>query len=202
MTTKAEATRRLVVDHTKQEMTRQGISRLTMDVIAQGLGMSKRTLYQLFPGKVCLVKICLADIAAEWRRLLLSREVAGQSCVHTLFGIVGGYVDLMHYLGRTLLIDLAEEGDYRSFGKREEAFWLQQFVDALNRCRACGYLLLDIDPDRFANDLLVLLYENSLRSAPFTTQRLFCQALLRGIFKTDIIPLIDEYVEEHEFAPV
>lgn len=25
MTTKAEATRRLVVDHTKQEMTRQGI---------------------------------------------------------------------------------------------------------------------------------------------------------------------------------
>lgn len=202
MTTKAEATRRLVVDHTKQEMTRQGISRLTMDVIAQGLGMSKRTLYQLFPGKVCLVKICLADIAAEWRRLLLSREVAGQSCVHTLFGIVGGYVDLMRYLGRSLLNDLAQEGDYRSFGKREEAFWLQQFVDALNRCRACGYLLPDIDPDRFANDLLVLLYENSLRGAPDATQRLFCQALLRGIFKTDTIPLIDEYVEEHEFAPV
>ena len=46
---KAETTRRLVVDHTKREMIRQGISRLTMDIIAQGLGMSKRTLYQLFP---------------------------------------------------------------------------------------------------------------------------------------------------------
>lgn len=44
---KAETTRRLVVDHTKREMIRQGISRLTMDIIAQGLGMSKRTLYQL-----------------------------------------------------------------------------------------------------------------------------------------------------------
>ena len=59
---KAETTRRLVVDHTKREMIRQGISRLTMDIIAQGLGMSKRTLYQLFPSKVCLVQICLADI--------------------------------------------------------------------------------------------------------------------------------------------
>ena len=37
---KAETTRRLVVDHTKREMIRQGISRLTMDIIAQGLGMS------------------------------------------------------------------------------------------------------------------------------------------------------------------
>ena len=43
---KAETTRRLVVDHTKREMIRQGISRLTMDIIAQGLGMSKRTLSQ------------------------------------------------------------------------------------------------------------------------------------------------------------
>lgn len=199
---KTETIRRLIVDHTKREMTRQGISRLTMDFIAQGLGMSKRTLYQLFPGKVCLVKICLADIAGEWRKILLTREVTGQSCVHTLFGIAGGYVELLHYLGRPLLIDLAQESDYRSFGKREEAFWLQQFVDALNCCRACGFLLSDIDPDCFANDLLVLLYENSLRGAPYTTQRLFCQALLRGIFQTDTIPLIDEYVEEHEFSHV
>ena len=70
----------------------------------------------------------------------------------------------------------------------------------LNRCKACGYLLPDVDPDRFANDLLVLLYENSLRGARYTTQWLFCQALLRGIFRTNAIPLIDEYMEEHDLA--
>lgn len=69
----------------------------------------------------------------------------------------------MYSMGRVLLTDLAQETDYQSFSKREEYFWLQQFADVLNRCKACGYLLPDVDPDRFANDLLVLLYENSLR---------------------------------------
>ena len=120
---KAETTRRLVVDHTKREMIRQGISRLTMDIIAQGLGMSKRTLYQLFPSKVCLVQICLADIAGEKKRTLLARADNDRSWVNTLFDIVGGYVDLMYSMGRVLLTDLAQETDYQSFSKREEYFW-------------------------------------------------------------------------------
>ena len=107
---------------------------------------------------------------------------------------------MMYSMGRVLLTDLAQETDYQSFSKREEYFWLQQFADVLNRCKACGYLLPDVDPDRFANDLLVLLYENSLRGARYTTQWLFCQALLRGIFRTNAIPLIDEYMEEHDLA--
>ena len=41
---KAETTRRLVVDHTKREMIRQGISRLTMHIIAQGLDVETNTL--------------------------------------------------------------------------------------------------------------------------------------------------------------
>lgn len=197
---KAETTRRLVVDQTKQEMIRHGISRLTMDIIAQGLGMSKRTLYQLFPGKACLVRICLADIAGEKRRLLLGKEDIRQSCMAQLFDIAGRYIAMMYYLGKTLLTDLEQDGDYHSFIKREEAFWLQQFVDALNLCKACGYLLPNIDPDRFASDLLALIYENCLHGAPYVMQRLFCQALLRGVFKADAISLIDEYVGEHEFV--
>lgn len=62
---KPETARRQIVDYTKQEMILHGVSRLTMDLIAQGMGMSKRTLYQLFPSKVCLVRICLAEFAAE-----------------------------------------------------------------------------------------------------------------------------------------
>ena len=193
-----ETTRQLVIDHTKREIIRQGINRLTMDIIAQGLGMSKRTLYQLFPGKVCLVQICLADLAREEKRALLTRKENDRSCVKTLFDTVSGYIDLMYYLGKPLLTDLAQDTDYLPFAKREESFWLQQFIDVLNRCKACGHLLPDIDPDRFAADLLVILYEHSLRGAPYATQWLFCHALLRGIFRTDTIPLIDEYLEKHD----
>ena len=52
---KPETVRRRIIDYTKQEMILHGVSRLTMDIIAQGMGMSKRTLYQLFPSKVCPV---------------------------------------------------------------------------------------------------------------------------------------------------
>ena len=194
---KAETVRRSVVDYTKQEMIRQGVTRLTMDTIAQGLGMSKRTLYQLFPGKVCLVQICLGDISGEKRRLLLQYEDSSRSFIESLLDVAREYVVLIHFLGRTLLTDLTVDIDYQPFVKREEAFWLQQFVDALNRCKACGYLLPGTDPDRFSYDLTTNIYENCLRGVSYTAQRFFCRALLRGIFRADAIPAIDENLEQY-----
>ena len=140
---KPETVRRQIVDYTKQEMILHGVSRLTMDLIAQGMGMSKRTLYQLFPSKVCLVRICLAELAAEkHNQLLTGQKQEEYSCTEILFRTMDVYTSLIHYQGSTLLSDLAGDPDYQPMMEREKTFWLQQLADALNLCKACGVLVL------------------------------------------------------------
>lgn len=180
---KPETVRRRIIDYTKQEMILHGVSRLTMDIIAQGMGMSKRTLYQLFPSKVCLVRICLAEFATEkHNRLLTGQKQEEYSCTEILFRTMDAYTSLIHCQGSTLLSDLAGDPDYQPMLEREKTFWLQQLADALNLCKACGVLVADVNPDRLAIEILTILYENCLRGASYATQRLLAYSLLRGFF--------------------
>lgn len=190
---KPETARRQIIDYTKQEMILHGVSRLTMDLIAQGMGMSKRTLYQLFPSKVCLVRICLAEFATEkHNRLLAWQKKEEYSCAEILFRTMDAYTSLIHYQGSTLLSDLSGDPDYQPMWEREKTFWLQQLADALNFCKVCGVLVADVNPDRLAMEILTILYENCLRDASYATQRLLTYSLLRGFFKVDDIRYIDK----------
>ena len=67
---KPETARRQIIDYTKPEMILHGVSRLTMDLIAQGMGMSKRTLYQLF----CQASSRLCFSAANSARQIRTRQ--------------------------------------------------------------------------------------------------------------------------------
>ena len=116
-----------------------GADGLTMDDIAKGMKMSKRTLYKLFPSKTCLFRICLSDFTNGIRsRLKQSQMRMDSSCMQVLFATVNGYLTLLHSLGKTLLLDIAANEDYRASFKREEAFWLQQFIDVLTHSKIGG----------------------------------------------------------------
>jgi AcrR family transcriptional regulator len=58
-------TRERIIAKSTEEILRQGYSRTTMDILANGLGMSKKTLYQLYPSKKDLLKAVLAGLQAE-----------------------------------------------------------------------------------------------------------------------------------------
>ena len=135
-----------ILDYTKREMSLHGTNRLTMDDIAKGMKMSKRTLYKLFPSKVCLFRVCLSDLANEIRRSVQQKQIRmDSSCMGHLFIIVNGYLTLLHSMGKTLLLDIAEDDEYRSSFERENTFWLQQFIDILTHCKICGFLLPEVD---------------------------------------------------------
>ena len=52
-----------------------GADGLTMDDIAKGMKMSKRTLYKLFPSKTCLFRICLSDFTNGIRSRLKQSQM-------------------------------------------------------------------------------------------------------------------------------
>lgn len=63
---------RRVVDYATKEFFSKGVKQVTMDDIAKGLQMSKRTLYQLFADKEQLIIACIEVIAEREHELVLS----------------------------------------------------------------------------------------------------------------------------------
>lgn len=62
---KRGATRDEIIRATQELITRNGIRAVRVDEIAQTLGISKRTLYEMFADKNDLVSACLDDACAS-----------------------------------------------------------------------------------------------------------------------------------------
>ena len=166
-----EKVRCQIIEYTKHEMYLHGADGLTMDDIAKGMKMSKRTLYKLFPSKTCLFRICLSDFTNGIRSCLKQSQMRmDSSCMQVLFATVNGYLTLLHSLGKTLLLDIAANEDYSASFKREEAFWLQEVI-----------------------------YQSCLQGTPYVVQRALNHTLLRGLFEVDGIRYIDEHLKLDKF---
>ena len=70
-----ETLRCRILDYTKREMYQHGADGLTMDDIARGMKMSKRTLYKLFPSKTSLFRVCLSDFANGIRSQIQQKQI-------------------------------------------------------------------------------------------------------------------------------
>lgn len=60
-----EEVRAKIVRKASEEILARGYTRVTMDQIATGLGMSKKTLYRVFPGKREMLQVVLAELTRE-----------------------------------------------------------------------------------------------------------------------------------------
>lgn len=63
---------RRVIDYAMNEFFHKGVRQVTMDDIAKGLQMSKRTLYQLFADKEQLIIACIELLAEREQRLVVT----------------------------------------------------------------------------------------------------------------------------------
>ena len=74
-----ETLRCRILDYTKREMYQHGADGLTMDDIARGMKMSKRTLYSSFPAKrVCSVSVFLTFANGIRSRIQRKTDTDGQ----------------------------------------------------------------------------------------------------------------------------
>jgi Transcriptional regulator len=58
---KADASRQLIVEAARAHFFSHGFRSVTMDDLADELGVSKKTLYAHFPSKIALLEVVLAD---------------------------------------------------------------------------------------------------------------------------------------------
>lgn len=190
----AEYTRSQIVAYVRQEMRMHGIHTWTMDDVAHGMRMSKRTIYQVFSTKRQLVETCLSLMSDDEHTRLSEQIMQMMSPVQILFHVVDSYINLLHSWGPALLADMAADSNYEMFLHREELFWQQQIQEPFQECHQQNLLVVHSEFELFARHLQTFLWEQALNGLPYDVQHLSGCALLRGLFRFEEIANIDKHV--------
>lgn len=188
-----------VIRMTWQLITRHGIRAVRVDEIAQCLGMSKRTLYELFPDKTNLIAACLEQTSRQQKEKIaqLREEYSGDP-LQKLFRIIGKYLGDIYLVDCEFLSDMKEKSDFTEAYNNDSRFWREEIGSAVQSAIDSDNLLADVNPTALTDRLLSSLFESRLRGISRREQQQFCRAILRGCATRQGIERIDRL---HESDP-
>lgn len=128
-----DTTRRHIIETSRATFTEFGFSKVTMDDLAEKLGMSKKTLYKHFPSKDALLQTVMRTLMREMQAII--------ECILDEPGLdfTGRLIKLMHAaaehlsknITRPLLVDLQKHAPH--LWKEVEAFRRQQIHEKFTR---------------------------------------------------------------------
>lgn len=189
---KRGATRAEIIRTTQELITRNGIRAVRVDEIAQTLGISKRTLYELFADKNDLVNACLEDLSQQQQqRIAACRKRRSGNPLQKAFKLMNEYIDNLCRVEHCFLSDIRRKVTFAEQYDEHRGIWRRELTDDLELCREQGLLLQEIDADSFAEKLMSTLFELRLGSTSREEMYLFCKTILRGAATRQGIEWID-----------
>lgn len=182
---------RRIVSYAAEQFERRGISAVTMDDIASGLGISKKTLYQHFASKEELASGALdqtfRDIGAE---LLAARRAAGDDFSAWLRGHLWVVAERYGRLQTSLLFDLSRNQPtlYEHYLTLSRKTIERNFASLLREGARLGEFRADLDPKIVISALITLSMHmakpetlTSLRLSPRQAFEAVIDLLLQGL---------------------
>ena len=101
---KRGATREEIIRTTQELISRNGIRAVRVDEIAQTLGISKRTLYELFADKNDLVMTCLDAMSHQQQeRIVACRRRRSANPLRSVFRLTNEYIDNLYLVDHCFL---------------------------------------------------------------------------------------------------
>ena len=175
---KRGATKEEIIRITQELITRNGIRAVRVDEIAQTLGISKRTLYEMFADKEDLVSACLDFMCHQQQeRITAYRKRRSRSSLQRAFKLVYEYIEHLYTVESSFLSDLRHKVAYAEHFDEHREFWRNELAAHLrgrkapvarNRCREfrrpdSGNDLRNADKQRDARGVLPLLQDDPAR---------------------------------------
>ncbi len=191
---KRGATKEEIIRTTQELIARNGIRAVRVDEIAQTLGISKRTLYELFVDKDELVSACLEAMRRQQRRRILAfrRRRSGNVLIKALC-LLNEFVDALYIVEPRFLADINRKSVFAEQVDAFRSFWHGELSAVLELGRAKGWLLLEVDATVYARWLIVTLLESRSGGVSREELRLFCRFFLRGIATQNGVEAIDRF---------
>ena len=189
---KRGATKEEIIRMTQDLIARNGIRAVRVDEIAQTLGISKRTLYEMFADKNELIYACLDAMGRQQRAdaTACRRRRSGNALQPTL-KLACTYIDGLFKVDSRFLSDIRRKIFYAEHFDEHLAFWRTELTNCREACRREELLLPEIDAATFADRMMDTLLELRLNHATREELYLFCRTILRGAATRQGIELID-----------
>ena len=188
---KRGATKEEIIRTTQDLITRNGIRAVRVDEIAQRLGISKRTLYEMFADKNDLISACLDDLARRQRqRIAASRRRRSGNPLQRTLRLANDYIDSLYTVDHSFLADIRRKVLFAEQYDEHREFWRKELSLNLEECRGGGLLLSEIDTAALAEQLMSTLFELRLNRTTREELYLLCRTILRGAATQQGIDLI------------
>lgn len=189
---KRGATKDEIILATQELISRNGIRAVRVDEIAQRLGISKRTLYEMFADKNDLVNACLYEMGQQQqRRIAACRKRRGGNSLQKAFKLVHEYIDGLFTVESSFLADIRRKVVFAEYFDEHRDFWRTELTHYLEMCRAEAFLLPEIDTATLTDRIMDTLFELRLNQITREEMYLFCRTLLRGAATRQGIEQID-----------
>ncbi len=188
---KRGATKDEIIRATQDLITRNGIRAVRVDEIAQSLGISKRTLYELFTDKEDLVNTCLISMSHNCQRRISTDTLANEDPIKQLYVLTHAYIDDLYLVEGCFLSDIRRKTAFANQYEKHQNFWKQLLAQRFEHCLQTEEILAEVDPENFAEKLMKTLYELRLGTSSREELYLFCRTLLRGAATQKGIDRID-----------
>ena len=98
--------RERIVDTALQSFVTHGIKSITMDDIAAALGISKRTLYEVFVDKESLLKDCILTVQAERDRYLQEVYEQSHNVLEVILAVFQKSIEVFHQTNKRFFEDI------------------------------------------------------------------------------------------------
>ena len=189
---KRGATREEIIRTTQEFIARNGIRAVRVDEIAQTLGISKRTLYEMFTDKNDLISACLDAMSRQQQEQIVAcRKRRSGNPLQKTVRLMNEYIENLYRVDHSFLSDLRRKVIFAEHYDEQREFWHKELVLHLDNCRKQELLLPEIDATAFADQLIGALFDLRLNGASQQEVSLFCRTILRGAATRQGIELID-----------
>ncbi|GEM_PF-4532696 len=177
-----ETLRNKAIDITRRHLVRQGSRRVSMDMIAREMHISKKTLYILFSDKRNLVGTCIAEMRKEYE------DKVGEYLSHSSGSawdnfnwLLREYLRSLYEVDYSFLLDMQNGRDCDGLNGEFHLFWQKVFEEIIYECRENGFVTTGFSITSFVENLLVWTNKSRIEGISLDEQESFCKILIRGI---------------------
>ena len=189
---KRGATREEIIRTTQEFIARNGIRAVRVDEIAQTLGISKRTLYEMFTDKNDLISACLDGMSRQQQEQIVAcRKRRSGNPLQKTVRLMNEYIENLYRVDHSFLSDLRRKVIFAEHYDEHRGFWHKELTMLLDMCRKQELLLPEIDAAAFAEQLMGTLLDLRLNGTSREELSLFGRTILRGAATRQGIELID-----------
>ncbi len=192
-----EVAKQEILKATLHSICLDGIRATKVDAIAASLGISKRTLYELYPSKQALILACVQKTERDWEEKINNLEASRQGDALTrILEFIRLYTENLYHTQIIFWKDLVKDESLNNWCMAAKEKWIHQCSSFVLACQDEGYFLKKIDVTLFSERILTGIFQSRIDNYTFEKQSIYSYIMVRGASTQTGIRYLDKIIAQ------